>query len=77
MTGEQGQHLFRRVANAVDDDVVFATGTLVQKSGLTDLRSWAGENYGERTPWGEHDQQAIITTVESAGAHPVDADHAG
>jgi hypothetical protein len=42
------------------------TGTLVQKSSLTDLRSWAGENFGERTPWGEHDQQAIITEVESA-----------
>jgi hypothetical protein len=42
------------------------TGTLVQKSGLTDLRSWAGENFGERTPWAEYDQQAIITDVESA-----------
>jgi hypothetical protein len=41
------------------------TGTLVQKSGLTDFRSWAGESFGERTPWGEHDQQAIIADVES------------
>jgi hypothetical protein len=40
-------------------------GTLVQKSGLTDFRSWAGESFGERTPWGEHDQQAIIADVES------------
>ena len=41
------------------------TGALVQKSGLADFRSWAGESFGERTPWGEHDQQAIIADVES------------
>lgn len=40
-------------------------GTLVQKSGLTDFRTWAGENFGERTPWGEHDERAIIADVES------------
>jgi hypothetical protein len=41
------------------------TGRLVQKSGITDFRSWAGENYGQRSPWGEHDQQAVITDVET------------
>jgi hypothetical protein len=41
-------------------------GRLVQKSGITDFRSWAGENYGPRSPWSEHDQQAVITEVETA-----------
>lgn len=40
-------------------------GSLVQKSGLADFRSWAGESFREWTPWGEHDQQAIIADVES------------
>ena len=41
-------------------------GRLVQKSGIADFRSWAGENFGERSPWGAHDQQALITDVETA-----------
>jgi Cyclic nucleotide-binding domain len=41
-------------------------GHLVQKSGITDYRSWAGENYGQRSPWGEYDEQAIVADVETA-----------
>ncbi|CAN5891585.1 hypothetical protein BH23ACT10_BH23ACT10_16440 [soil metagenome] len=44
-----------------DDD-----GRLVAKSGFADFASWSGDNFGERSPWGDHDQQAIIADVESA-----------
>jgi hypothetical protein len=38
---------------------------LVAKSGVADYRSWAGNNYGERTPWGDNDQAAIVAEAES------------
>lgn len=41
-------------------------GALVQKSGLADYKDWATENWGERSPWGEHDQEAVIAEVETA-----------
>jgi hypothetical protein len=41
-------------------------GRLARKSGITDYRSWAGENFGQQSPWGDHDQQAVITEVETA-----------
>jgi hypothetical protein len=41
-------------------------GQLIQKSGLADYRSWAGENFGDRSPWGEHDQRAVVAEIETA-----------
>lgn len=44
-----------------------SNGDLVEKSGTADYNSWAGDNWGERTPWGgEHDQELVTTEVESA-----------
>lgn len=41
-------------------------GDLVQKSGVADYESWAGENWGERSPWGEHEQSLVTSEVETA-----------
>ena len=43
-----------------------ADGRLVQKSGLADFKGWSGDVFGDRSPWGEHEREAIITAVESA-----------
>ena len=44
-----------------DDD-----GRLVAKSGVADYRSWAGNIHGDRTPWGDTDQAAVVAEAESA-----------
>jgi hypothetical protein len=41
-------------------------GRLVLKSGLADFKSWSGDNFGDRSPWGEHDQEALVAEVETA-----------
>lgn len=41
-------------------------GQLVEKSGVADYNSWAGENWGEKTPWGDHEQDLVTAEVESA-----------
>jgi hypothetical protein len=42
------------------------TGALVAKSGFIDYKSWAGDNFGDWSPWGDRDQAAIIADAESA-----------
>jgi Cyclic nucleotide-binding domain len=42
------------------------TGTLVAKSGFIDFKSWAGDNFGDWSPWGDRDQAAIVAEAESA-----------
>ena len=42
------------------------TGTLINKSGLIDFKSWADHCFGAGTPWGSYDSSALVTTVESA-----------
>ena len=44
-----------------DDD-----GRLMAKSGLVDFRSWSLECFGDHSPWGDRDSQALTTAVESA-----------
>jgi hypothetical protein len=41
-------------------------GKLVQKSATIDFKRWFNESYGERTPWGASDSEAIMTAVGSA-----------
>jgi hypothetical protein len=41
-------------------------GTLVQKTGMTDFKTWANEIFGRRTPWGSEDSPALVTEVETA-----------
>lgn len=41
-------------------------GNLVEKSGLADYEAWAGDNWGDKTPWGEHEQELVTTEVETA-----------
>lgn len=41
-------------------------GQLVLKSGLADFKSWSGDSFGDHSPWGDHDQEALIAHVESA-----------
>lgn len=40
-------------------------GKLVEKSGIADFKTWAGEIFGHRTPWGAEDSPAVVTEVES------------
>jgi hypothetical protein len=40
-------------------------GTLVQKAGTIDFKTWYRESHGERTPWGEEDSPAVVTAAES------------
>ena len=41
-------------------------GTLIAKSGVADYRSWAGNNYGDRSPWGDRDEAALVAEAETA-----------
>ena len=41
-------------------------GTLVQKSGVIDFKTWFNDSFGERTPWGESDSPTVVASVESA-----------
>lgn len=43
-----------------------AKGNLTKKVGLTDFRTWAGQIFGEKTPWGAEDSPAVVTEVETA-----------
>ena len=42
------------------------SGKLASKVALTDFKSWSGDIFGERTPWGKEDSPAFVTEVESA-----------
>jgi len=39
---------------------------LVAKSGMIDFRGWTKESFGDKTPWGDTDEPAIVTAVETA-----------
>lgn len=39
---------------------------LVAKAGLADFTEWFRHSFGSRTPWGDADTPALVTTVESA-----------
>jgi cyclic nucleotide-binding protein len=41
-------------------------GRLVAKTGLIDMKEWAGNAFGKHTPWGDEDSPAFVTEVESA-----------
>lgn len=42
-----------------------AQGKLSQKVATTDFKSWSGDIFGEKTPWGKEDSPAFVTQVES------------
>jgi hypothetical protein len=42
------------------------SGRLIQKVAVTDFKSWSGDIFGERTPWGREDAPAFVTEVETA-----------
>jgi Cyclic nucleotide-binding domain len=39
---------------------------LANKVAVTDFKSWSGDIFGERTPWGAEDSPAFVTEVETA-----------
>lgn len=41
-------------------------GTLVQKVGTVDFRTWYRQAHGKYTPWGSEDSAAFVTEAESA-----------
>ncbi len=53
-------------------------GKLIEKSATIDFRKWFNESYGDHTPWGDTDSEAVVTAVGSAlGAPALHLDHAG
>ena len=38
-------------------------GKLIEKSAIIDFRKWFNESYGDRTPWGDTDSDAVVTAV--------------
>ena len=43
-----------------------SSGALVAKTGLIDMKEWAGTAFGKHTPWGEEDSPAFVTAIETA-----------
>ncbi len=41
-------------------------GTLVQKAGTVDFRTWYRQAHGKHTPWGDEESEAFVTEAESA-----------
>ena len=41
-------------------------GKLIEKSATIDFRKWFNESYGDHTPWGNTDSDAVVTAVGSA-----------
>jgi Cyclic nucleotide-binding domain len=41
-------------------------GTLAQKAGTVDFKTWYREAHGEHTPWGEEDSEPFVAQAESA-----------
>ena len=42
-----------------------AKGKLTEKSGVVDFDRWFNDSFGDRTPWGSYDSEAVVSTVES------------
>lgn len=42
------------------------TGTLVEKSGLIEFKSWYRHAFGKHSPWGDEESPAFATAVESS-----------
>jgi hypothetical protein len=42
------------------------SGRIVSKSGLIDAKAWSQEFFGEQSPWGAYDSEAVVSAVESA-----------
>ena len=40
-------------------------GNLVKKSGIADYKEWAGEMFGERSPWGNYQHELLVADAES------------
>ncbi len=40
-------------------------GRVLLKSGLTDQARWMAHSFGVRTPWADHDREALVVAVES------------
>ena len=49
------------------------SGRLVQKVATTDFKTWSGDIFGEKTPWGREDSPAFVTEVESGLEHELSA----
>lgn len=43
-----------------------AKGALVQKSSVTDFKTWSTGSFGDHTPWGASDSPALVHAVETA-----------
>jgi hypothetical protein len=45
--------------------VYAADGRVTLKSGLADQGRWMAHSFGDRTPWADHDREALVVAVES------------
>jgi hypothetical protein len=41
-------------------------GALTAKAAVADYKDWAGKTFGQRTPWGDQDEPALVSEVETA-----------
>ena len=41
-------------------------GSLVQKSGTVDFKTWYRESHGDNTPWGDEESPAVVAEAETA-----------
>jgi hypothetical protein len=41
-------------------------GTLAQKSGTVDFKTWYRESHGDNTPWGDEESPALVAAAETA-----------
>lgn len=41
-------------------------GLLFKKSGVADYKGWAEDNFGDRSPWADHEQAILTADVETA-----------
>jgi cyclic nucleotide-binding protein len=41
-------------------------GSLAQKSGTVDFKTWYRESHGDNTPWGDEESEAVVAAAETA-----------
>jgi hypothetical protein len=50
------------------------SGKLAFKSGLADQERWMAHSFGQRTPWGDSDREALVLAVETELEHQMSSE---
>ena len=66
LRADGGSEVELRGASAFPRHWIYDTGgSLAFKSGLADQGQWMSHSFGQRTPWGHGDREALVLAVES------------